>query len=82
MPKARSLKLYANAKGSKPMTLLKTLDKDDLPASEQDLSRALELAVEAINSLPREVESQLVIVEDGLIIAVEGLTTRKLIWCN
>jgi DUF1009 family protein len=84
MAKGRSLELYGNSRGDKPMTLLKRLGDEELPdsLSEADVTRAIETAVAALNSFPRLIDSQVVVVEDGLIIAVEGLTTRNLVWCN
>ena len=74
--------LYMNARGKPPMRYVRTLDPAQLGLSESDATQAIETAVLAMNELEKEIESQVVIVQDGLIVAVEGLTTGKLIWTN
>jgi hypothetical protein len=82
MARTRSLEIYVNGKGRKPMSYCRKFSEEELPENEADVTKALENIVEALSDLPREIESQFVVVEGGLIVAVEGLTTRKLIWCN
>ncbi|HEX5269224.1 MAG TPA: hypothetical protein VFW33_01990 [Gemmataceae bacterium] len=82
MPKDRRIELYANERDGKPLTLVKSIGPDGLPASQADVIRALEGTVQALNTFPRRGRCQLVVIEDGVIIAVEGWNSRQLIWCN
>ncbi len=82
MGKPHPFELYMNAKGRKPLTPLPMPDAEVVPHDKADLLKAIEHVVDIRNSFPKPVDSQVVVVQDGLIVAVEGLTTGKLIWCN
>ena len=77
----RIVEIYGNAKGASFMEPIHKLVKDG-SVSEADIAKALDDTIVILNSLPREQDMQIVVVEDGLIVAVESLTTGKLLWCN
>ncbi|EMI16563.1 hypothetical protein RMSM_06519 [Rhodopirellula maiorica SM1] len=77
-----SVDLVMFGRGLEPMSLVKRIEPDELPESEDELASALEMAVKAINSFERAERSQIVFMQDGLLIAVEDQKTGNLIWCG
>lgn len=80
--------LYMNVRGEPPMRFAKQLPAPP-SLSEAEAAKTLETGVDRIDEFVyamtgshREPGSQYVVVRDGLIVAVEGLTTRKLIWTS
>lgn len=76
------IEIYGNARGQKPMRLFKSIPPEELPSNEHEIALAIELAITAINSEPRVEGLQMVAVQDGLIIALEGQTSCSVVWCN
>ncbi len=74
--------LCMNVRDKKPMRYVEGLSNIPESLTEADRARAFEAVIGIVNSFPRDDGTQYAIVEDGLIVAVEGLTTRKLIWTN
>lgn len=76
--------LYGNVKGeSEPvMRHLSTIDTEELPGGEAEAACAIEAALKVINSFQAERQGQAVVVQDGVIVAVEALATRELLWCK
>ena len=74
--------LYVNAKGGHLMDLIHEFQEELVDLDEKKTQQLFENSVYIQNAFPRRSDSQLVVVQDGFIVAVEGLTTRKLIWVN
>lgn len=82
MNRSSPIDLVMFATGSVPMKRVRRMDTSEFPDSEKDMATAMEMAIQAINVFERVENTQIAFFQDGLIIAVEGQTTRKLIWCN
>jgi len=76
------IEVYGNARGQKPMRFLRTIPPEELPSNEHEIALAIEMAITAGNSWPRIEGLQMVAVQDGLIIALEGQTSCSVVWCN
>jgi hypothetical protein len=74
--------LYMNVRGEPPMRVVQQIPLPDSPISEAEVAKAFEAVISLMNAYPRERDSQFVVVQDGLIVAVEGVTSRRLLWTN
>ena len=76
------LEMFLNVRGKAPMQRMKVFDLGQLGLSESEARQHLENAVRRVSESNRDADKQMVIVQDGLIVAVQGLTTGKLIWTS
>ncbi len=76
------LEMFLNVRGKAPMQRMKVFDLGQLGLSESEARQHLENAVRRVSKSNRDADKQMVIVQDGLIVAVQGLTTGKLIWTS
>ena len=72
--------IYLNAPGETPMRHCRTIDPAAFGVSESEAPQVLDICVGVWNELGRKVKSQIVVVQDGMIVAVEPLSSGELVW--
>jgi hypothetical protein len=74
--------IFAKESGHKPLRPITALTAGELLQTEGEIATAIATFVQMKNELPDEVRYQVVVTRDGVIVAVEGHTSRKLVWTN
>jgi len=80
--KRQPVEVYSWLHDTKKMRKAKSTLPDDPRLSEAEFTKAIELAIAAKNQFPQTGDYQIVLVQGGVIVGVEGPVSGKIVWVN